>query len=224
MRLLYEDGYTPAYLPFAAALKEDASRAGYGKDVNPVEYRKYCQNWGAKRRQENQDYWIERWVKQYEKYMYKETSGERESETVILVDDCRYVNETEAIKLRGGKTIFIAGGERTLADEDSPWRKHESEALANLIEKTIKHRPSALTPFCHLFWNNKSLEDLEENILFAYEDWLEDDPCKCELCFARREGRSPDMTTVFEEIKEILLSENIDPSEIFDADANDSDP
>jgi len=221
---LYEDGFFPVYLPFAAALKEEADKAGYGKEKDPVGYRKYCQNWGAKMREQNQDYWIDKWVEQYEKHLFNETSGERESETVILVDDCRYVNETEAIKFRGGKTIFIAGGKRTLANEDVPWRKHESEALANLIEKTLKHRPEALTPFCHLFWNNKSLEELEENLFVAYEDWLEDDPCDCELCFARREGREPDMNTVFKEIKEILLSENIDPSEIFDADANNSDP
>ena len=32
------------------------------------------------------------------------------------------------------------------------------------------------------------------------------------------------MDAVFKEIKQILLEENIDPSEIFDADADDSDP
>tara|TARA_R100000664_G_scaffold9791_1_gene16301 strand:- start:39768 stop:40442 length:675 start_codon:yes stop_codon:yes gene_type:complete len=224
MRHLYEDGYTPVYLPFAAALKEEADKAGYGKAEDPEGYRKYCQNWGAKMREQNQDYWVERWTEQYEKHLLKETSGERESETVILIDDCRYVNETEAIKHRGGKTIFVAAGDRTLFDEDGAWRKHESEALANLIEKTIKHRPNALTPFCHLFWNNRSLEELEENLVFAYEDWLEEVPCTCELCKSRRENRDPDMDAVFKEIKQILLEENIDPSEIFDADADDSDP
>jgi len=216
---LYEDGYFPVYLPFAAALKEEADKAGYGKLEDPVGYRKYCQNWGAKMRSDNPDYWVERWIEKYEEHLSKETSGERESETVILVDDCRYINETEAIKHRGGKTVFITAGSRTLYDEDATWRKHESEALANLIEKTLKHRPDALTPFCHLMFNSKSLEELEENIEFVYEDWLEDDPCSCELCKARRENRDPDMTEVLKEIRDILLSENIDPSEILDEDA-----
>ena len=148
---------------------------------------------------------------------------ERESETVILIDDCRYINETKAIKDRGGKTVFVAGGDRTLVDENSAWRKHESEALANLIEKTLGYKRDALTPFCFTFWNTKSLEDLEENLLYAYEDWLEESPCDCELCKSRRENRTPDFAEVLKEIREILLSENIDPSEIFNADAHDSD-
>lgn len=224
MAHLYEDGYYPVYLPFAKALKEDADKAGFTKTEDPSGYREYCQKWGAKRREENQDYWVERWVDQYDEQLSKETSGERESETVILIDDCRYINETKAIKDRGGKTIFVAGGDRTLVDEKSAWRKHESEALANLIEKTLGYKRDALTPFCFTFWNTKSLEDLEENLLLAYEDWLEESPCNCELCKSRRENRTPDFTAVLKEIREILLSENIDPSEIFDADANNSDP
>ena len=223
MRHLYEDGYFPVYLPFAKALKEDADLSGFCKTKDPWGYRKYCQNWGSKRRQENQRYWVERWEDEYEKHLLAERSGDRESETVILIDDCRYVNETEAVKHRGGKTIFIAGGDRTLVDEEATWRKHESEALANLIEKTIKHRPKALTPFCYLFWNSSGLEELEEKLKFAYEDWLEDKPCSCELCKARRENRSPNMEDVIDEIKKILLSEDIDPSEIFDENANNSD-
>ena len=219
MRHLYDDGYTPVYLPFAAALKEDADKEGYGKSKDPVGYRKYCQTWGAKMRQNNPEYWIERWLEKYEEHLHKEKTGERQSETVILVDDCRYINETEAIKHRGGKTVFVTGGGRPLYDEEADWRKHESEALATLIEKTIRHRPKALTPFCFLFYNTKTLEDLEENIEFAYEDWLEEDPCDCEVCKARRENRKPNMSDVFEEIKQILLSENIDPSEIFDENA-----
>lgn len=219
MAHLYDDGYTPVYLPFAFALKEEADRAGFGKEVNLAEYRKYCQTWGAKMRRQNEDYWVERWVDEYEKQLHKETSGERESETVILVDDCRYINETKAIKDRGGKTVFIAGGSRNLNDEEGTWRKHESEALANLIEKTLEHRPNAVIPFCFLFWNTRTLEELEENLVYAYSDWLEESPCNCELCKARRENREADMEVVIEEIRKILLSEDIDPSEIYDEDA-----
>ena len=219
MAHLYEDGYTPVYLPFAKALKEDAGNEGFCKTKDPAGYRKYCQEWGAKRRKENQDYWIERWVDEYDKHLFKETSGERTSETVILVDDCRYINETKAIKDRGGTTVFIAGGKRTLRDEDKAWRKHESEALANLIEKTVGYKQDALIPFCFIFWNTKSLEELEDTLEYAYEDWLEDEPCDCEMCKARRENRNPNMEEVLKEIKDILLSEDIDPSEIFDENA-----
>tara|TARA_R110002051_G_scaffold238028_1_gene298853 strand:+ start:2449 stop:3171 length:723 start_codon:yes stop_codon:yes gene_type:complete len=219
MRHLYEDGYTPVYLPFALPLKEDAVKAGFGKETSPLDYRKYCQKRGASKRKENEDYWIERWISKYEEHLHKETNGEKESETVVLIDDCRYINETKAVKDRGGKTVFITAGSRTLVDEGSTWRKHESEALANLIEKTLKHRPDIVTPFCYLFWNDKSLEELEENLVFAYEDWLEDQPCECELCASRRENRKPKMDTILEEIKHLLLEEDIDPSEIFDEDA-----
>lgn len=218
MRHLFDDGYSPVYLPFAQLLKEEAAQQGYGKETNPLDYRKFCQDFGAKKRQENKDYWIERWVEKYESHLHQERTGERLSETVILIDDCRYINETETVKDRGGKTIFVASGTRTLVDERAPWRKHESEALANLIEKTLRYKKDVITPFCQVFWNQESLEELEDGLVFAYQDWLEESPCDCELCKSRRENRKPNMDAIIEDIREILLSKDIDPLELFDGD------
>jgi uridine kinase len=219
MRLLYEAEYFPIYIPFAKELKEEAKELGFDKETNPQEYRKHCQELGAMKRKQNPDYWIERWEEHVEKAVSEENSSASSHKRVILVDDCRYLNETERIKNRGGKVIFVSGGNRTLADDTAAWRTHESEALANLTDRTLQHKHDMISPFCEYYWNTESLEELEEDISLIFEEWLEEFPCTCELCVARRQNRKVDADKVMCEIKEILLSEDIDTDEIYKDDS-----
>ena len=219
MRLLYEAKYSPIYIPFAKELKEEAKALGYDKETNPKQYRKHCQELGAAKRKENPDYWLERWEEHVEKALLEEDTSDSSYERVILVDDCRYLNETERIKSRGGKVIFVSGGDRTLVDETGEWRTHESEALANLTDRTLQYKHDMISPFCEYYWNTESLEELEEDVSLIFEEWLEEFPCTCELCIARRQNRRVDTDKVMSEIKDILLSEDIDVNEIFKDDS-----
>ncbi len=218
MRLFYDSGYSPVYIPFAKELKEEAVQLGYNKEESPLEYRKHCQELGASKRAINPDYWIERWEEHVNQALSEENKSGSSFEKVVLVDDCRYLNEAERIKARGGKVIFVSGGSRTLFDENGKWRTHESEALANLTDRTLQHKTDLVSPFCDYYWNTGTLEELEEDLELNYEDWLDDEPCNCELCVARRQNRKPDTDKIMEEIKEILLSEDIDIDEIMDND------
>ncbi len=60
---------------------------------------------------------------------------------------------------------------------------------------------------------------LEEDVSLIFEEWLEEFPCTCELCVARRQNRRVDTDKVMSEIKDILLSEDIDVTEIFKDDS-----
>lgn len=129
----------PVILPFADAIKKEAESMGYAKDKDPVAYRAFCQNIGMSKRKENPDHWINLFKKRWIELEEKDKKNAQDldklwKETVVIVDDCRYLNELNLGKSIGAKCVFISRGKRVLEDQDAEWRKHESEEMANEFE------------------------------------------------------------------------------------------
>jgi hypothetical protein len=59
-----------------------------------------------------------------------QNSGPLFRETLVLVDDVRFMNEVEVLRRWGAKLIFIDGYRRLMPTINEPWRNHVSEALA----------------------------------------------------------------------------------------------
>ena len=85
------------------------------------------------------DHWIKQWQLQFESYQDKESDLIREDkkywEHLIIVDDCRYLNEISLCKELNAHLCFIAHGPRKLEDHNGEWRKHESEDWATEVER-----------------------------------------------------------------------------------------
>tara|TARA_R100001460_G_scaffold16061_2_gene35301 strand:- start:5580 stop:6212 length:633 start_codon:yes stop_codon:yes gene_type:complete len=128
-------GYRIKRLEFAGPLKKAAARVGASKSKDPTRYRDLCQKWGAGKRAGDPEYWVKRVRKQLRKLAETEHSHylkhSRWDETVVILDDCRYLNEIDLVREFNGRMIFVDPGYR-LSDEDlsEDFRKHESEQLA----------------------------------------------------------------------------------------------
>jgi hypothetical protein len=130
-----DTGYRIKRLEFAGPLKRAAARVGASKSEDPTRYRDLCQRWGAGKRAEDPDYWVRRIRKQLHSIAEQEHDSylkySRWSETLVILDDCRYMNEVELIRSFNGRMIFVDPGYRlSPSDLDAEFRKHESEALA----------------------------------------------------------------------------------------------
>lgn len=84
----------------------------------PPLMRKLMQDFGLMRRKENHNYWIDRWTEKVK----------ASNSDVIIVDDCRFLNEQEAINRVGGKLykVIREGIENT--------DNHATEREIDLIE------------------------------------------------------------------------------------------
>ena len=85
-------------------------------EKKPGHIRQLMQNFGTElRRKENKNYWINKWWQN------------SQHESKIVVDDCRFLNEAEEIKIRNGIIIKIIRTGQVNID------KHESETEMNDI-------------------------------------------------------------------------------------------
>jgi hypothetical protein len=129
----------PIFLPFAKPIKDKAAAEGYTKEETPKEYRAYCQLMGETHRKTDPDHWIKAWKEELFKQELREKKDLDENlkhwERVIIVDDCRYQNEIETCKELGAILCFVSHGGRSIEDEDSDWREHESETWSNTVEE-----------------------------------------------------------------------------------------
>jgi hypothetical protein len=134
----FELGFIPKLLSFADPLKKEALERGYSKEKDQEEYREFCQELGALRRQEKPSYWVDVFEEKLSEILEEEKIDLNKEnpywERCVIVDDCRYHNEVGLSIKHHATTIFISPGERTLAEEDAPWRNHHSEDMANAIE------------------------------------------------------------------------------------------
>ena len=95
---IFEAGQQPMLLSFAGPLKDEASRKGYSKEINPEKYREFCQNIGATRRAEDPDFWIKKFDKKIQQVKTDEEedikNNEKYWERVVIIDDWHMVNYT----------------------------------------------------------------------------------------------------------------------------------
>ena len=169
----YHLGFKPIFLPFAGPIKDDANQRGYSKDKNSVEYRNYCQKIGAALRESDPDYWVNRWASKVQDVINLEAEdierGEKYWERVILVDDCRYLNEVAKGRDYDSIQIFISNGDRKIDDQEADWRFHESEMMANNIEAKD---PNYKGIFSTILLNDGNLDDLRAVVEIYSEVWL----------------------------------------------------
>ena len=212
----YNEGYTPVILPFAQALKDEATARGYSKDANPEEYRAFCQTLGSEMRKEDPDFWVKKF-KEKIKFMYEQEQKALASEPdtwhekVVIVDDCRYMNEVAAARDLKALTVFIASDGRELPEADAEWRTHESEAMANSLEDGDKNYTEI---FDYIIKNNKTERNYKSKATDKFAEWfhiltegLIGNLCTCELCMASREDRDPDAERVVQHIMDIILGD-----------------
>lgn len=174
---VFERGYIPVMLPFAKALKAKAEAQGYGKDTNPEEYRKFCQELGSSKRAENPDFWVMETYGLMLEIMAKElqfsTEKKKFYEHVIIQDDVRYMNELGLGRELSAVQLFIYSCGRKLEEDTSDWRNHESEKLANDVEESFEQPNSEYEElFDEIIDNSVSVEDLEKTIKENIDDWL----------------------------------------------------
>jgi hypothetical protein len=192
-------GMHPLRISFSTPLKYDiAVRHGYKdpvkfKQEHPDVYRKECQTIGAEMRRKNPYHWVNRWIEYAKIEQGRELSRQSESgdweETVLIVDDCRYINELEAVKQFDAVTVFIYAGRRRLDEHNATWRVHESEELAQRVEGGDD---TLIDWFDWSIYNDGTQTDLENKLEQRLPYLLGEDAgrfantCKCTECEAFR--------------------------------------
>ena len=171
-------GYIPVILPFAQAIKDLANQQGITKESDSSKYREFCQELGASKRKEDEDYWVTRTFGKIQEYMVKEIDNKTEQKThweyVIIQDDVRYMNELALGRDLVATQIFLDSSGRKLEEADAEWRTHESETMANVIEDSLGNINSDYEDLFDIILDNgSSLTDLETEVKISLADWLE---------------------------------------------------
>ena len=135
-------------------------------------------------------------------------------EKVIIVDDCRYMNEVATARDLKALTVFVSAGDRELPEAKAEWRNHESEAMANALESNDKKYTEV---FDYVVRNAFSERQYKNKVTEKFEEWfhilsegLVGNLCSCEMCIASREDRDPDAERVVQHILDIILGEKND--------------
>ena len=199
-------GLHPVRMSFSTPVKNEvAAQHNYDdpmrfKEEMPEVYRKECQALGAGMRVSDPDFWVKKWLvyagkEQAAELKRKATANGEWAETILICDDCRYLNELKAVRRFGALTVFIYAGKRKLDEHDASWRTHESEELAQRIEggdETVANR------FDWSIYNNAAQEDLECKIqerlgfLLGQHPVRFATPCNCPECKSFRFDIQPD--------------------------------
>jgi hypothetical protein len=171
-------GYIPVILPFAQAIKDLAQQQGLTKESDSSKYREFCQELGASKRQEDEDYWVTRTFEKIQEYMVKEIDNKQDGKThweyVIIQDDVRYMNELALGRDLVATQIFLDSSNRKLEEKDADWRTHESETLANVVEESLGNINSEYEDlFDVIIDNGGSLVDLDTEARMNLPEWLE---------------------------------------------------
>jgi hypothetical protein len=132
-------------------------------------------------------------------------------EKVVIVDDCRYMNEVAAARDLRALTVFVAAGKRKLPEAQAEWRNHESEALANSMEDKDKNYTEV---FDYVLYNNGTEKQYKDKAIQKFEEWfhilsdgLLGNLCTCELCQASREDRNPNEKQIIQDILKLIDEE-----------------
>lgn len=223
---LYHKGYYPVILPFAGMLKEEVAAMGLTKENNPTEYREMCQKIGAAKRAEDPDYWVNKFRERAatikaDDIVRLEDSPKTWAEKVVLVDDCRYLNEIALGNELNALKIFISKGKRELQDANADWRQHESEEMANKYEEGNKDIQSL---FHYRIINEGSEIEYKNKVSALFDEWIElagdlyTNLCDCEVCTAHRLDRDIDLNVMIDEVIKIL-EEQLEKEDTKDSDS-----
>jgi hypothetical protein len=207
-------GLVPVLLSFAGPLKKDAKERGYDKKEFPDKYRAYCQDIGEAMRELDDDHWVKLMHGSIQEVLIEEQlhidNNDKFWERCVIIDDCRYVNEIAYGMSEDAVRIFISSGKRKLCD--SEWRKHGSEALANLIESGKGHGIEYRDLFNHIIYNDSTKGNLDERLKEMVPIWCGTKVgkgerglmCGCEGCRAKRSGKTPFSETLFGELMDLI--------------------
>lgn len=131
----FKRGYHVVMDGFAAPLKQAAAIMGFhkGGDTDHL-YRAFCQCAGAMARNEgNVDWFVKLMSHRLDLLAMDEQNalvGDAPfHETIVIIDDVRFLNEVSLLKAYHARTVFICAAKR-LTDMGAAWRKHESEQMA----------------------------------------------------------------------------------------------
>jgi hypothetical protein len=194
-------GWDVKTCPFAGPLKRSAEEKGFGKDKNPEEYRKYCQEHGAGMRAENPDHWVNLWMEDIKALAKEELEAERP--LLVLVDDVRYGNEVEILRKHGGVVCYVKHGDRAIEDPNGAWRRHESEAIANELE-TLDDDMIKDRGYHYVIHNNTKPDALTKWATSFVNTVCVADNCPCEACTSSIENRDPDSRKIDKELRDLL--------------------
>mgnify|MGYP000706520128 CR=1 FL=1 len=196
-KICKELGLNPVILPFAKAIKDEAMNMGLSKETNPELYRSYCQTVGGSKRATEPDHWVNMFNAAWRELQAAEErvleSNGIFEETVVIVDDCRYMNELNYAKSIGAVTVFISDGGRVLEDAKGEWRNHESEDLANQFEGGNKDYQDL---FEWVLMNGASKTVFQNKLYSRVVAWTNADPvsmvgCDCKSCRLFKKDMSP---------------------------------
>jgi len=140
---LFNSGFSPVVEQFARPLKEAAALLGFhkGGDTDHL-YRWFCQMAGERARKEDPDWFVNLMSDRLDVIAQEEADrltlgGDGPfHETVVLIDDMRFMNERDKVRAYAGKTMFVSS-ERRLPDLGAEWRSHVSELMAQQYEHGI---------------------------------------------------------------------------------------
>jgi len=140
-------GLKPVLESFAKPIKDAAADKGFTKEEFPDKYRRFCQRLGALKRSQNEDYWVDRMRRRLVEVKQEEdadiSSGVKYWERVVIIDDCRYLNEIKLGTEENAFLMFLSRGRKAV--KAGAWRNHESERLAKEIDN------NKLSPFREMF-------------------------------------------------------------------------
>lgn len=201
--------FKPIILPFAKSIKDEAAAAGLSKDTDPHGYRKYCQDIGEGKRKDDPDYWLNLFKKKWKELLNKDTKDSQDEnklwrETVVIVDDCRYLNELNFGRTHGAVTVFLSRGSRGLFEQNGEWRQHESEEMANRTELGDK---DYVQMFDWIIKNEGDIQELHTKLFARLPLWLGMVPesytsCDCIACSKNKKDEKLSLEEFFEDLME----------------------
>lgn len=168
----FDIGFMPKLMSFAGPLKKEAADRGMDKATKPEEYRIFCQEEGARRRAEDEDYWVNLFEEDLAKVAEKEAedlkANKKYWERCVIIDDCRYPNEVRMGLTYGAKLLFLSYGSRENPHANADWKQHHSEEMNTLIDKgPSKYR----SVFDCILKNQDAVEDLKEKVTDFIPHW-----------------------------------------------------
>lgn len=120
-------GYNVQLRSFAGPLKDGLKEMGIEKDTHPDLYREAAQFMGTEVCRKYDSDW---WINQMSDKVDKASEG-----TIIIIDDCRFMNEFDYLDSVDADKIFVMAGGRV--DLTDPMYQHTSEAVSYEYETVI---------------------------------------------------------------------------------------